>query len=71
MGRQFKGEYLRFMQPCLALKVGQRRILELTAPSLEDSPRDREKYVIEFDYPLTIFLGFAISVAVIHGALLA
>jgi hypothetical protein len=49
VGRQFKGEYLRFIQPCLALKVGQRRNLELTAPSLEDSPREREKYVIEFD----------------------
>jgi hypothetical protein len=69
-GRMMDGKYHRYIQPCLALSVSssKRVVLELTKPfsGLLEAGDDAQnaKYMIDFDYPLTIFLSFAISCAV-------
>merc|ERR1712137_277556 len=72
-GRVIKGSVRARNTPLMTMKVAEtkRTVLELHKPSeylddeKQDAPVQRSsvKYYMEMDYPLTIFISFAISVA--------
>jgi hypothetical protein len=66
LGREFSGNINSYLDPILSLKVtkSDRPVFVFANPAhASDSPiASRPRYLIEFDYPFTIFLSFSISV---------
>lgn len=79
-GRTIRGNVQTFVQPMLALKVesSKRTILKVSRPfEIKEVSQPRtssdinqiDTYLVDFDYPMTIFLSFAVLCAMIDSNL--